>query len=87
MEYNLVDVGLVAVVIALTDRLKPHIADRYVPLVPVALGFVLAVPAVVWARGPMPLSVLLSGAVLEGLKLALSAMGAFKVWHTTIKGA
>jgi len=87
MDFNLTDVGAVAVVIAATELLKKHVRERWIPLIPLALGLLVAMPVVIIDEYGWPgEAVFAARTVLEGLKIAFAAMGTFKVYKTTVKG-
>jgi len=89
LNFNVLDVGLVAVVMAVTSSIRKQlwVPERFLPLVPIAVAIVLSAPAIVFARGRVPgFWVLLSGALVEGLKIAFAAMAAYKVTRTTVLG-
>jgi hypothetical protein len=89
-QISLLDAGLVTLVLIGTDLIKrwlPWLPTRLVPLVPIILGWLLAVPAIIFTRGEAPpFLILVSGVFLEGLKVAAVAMATYKIGHTTIKG-
>lgn len=86
MQWNLIDVGSIAVTIAIVEFLKPLVAERYVPLLPFAIGYLVAFVVVnntgcfVTDAGFWPKF------INEGLKIALASMSAYKLYKTTIKG-
>jgi hypothetical protein len=85
-ELNLIDYGLVPVVIVLVQQLKKHVQRRWIPVLPLAVSFVLAGLAVLgWAGWP-GWPAFIGRTCVEGLKVGFASMGLFKVWHTTIKG-
>ncbi len=72
------DAGLVGVVIVITQILKQHIRKAWVPLIPVALAFLLTAPAVIVAAGGWPgVLMFLSKWAVESLKIFALAMTAF----------
>jgi hypothetical protein len=88
-EFNItpLDGGLVALVILGVQSLKKYIIPRWVPLLPFIISWILAVPAVIVARGELPsLLVLISQVFLEGLKVAVLAMATYKIQYTTVLG-
>ncbi|MGE5551534.1 MAG: hypothetical protein ACM3ZC_13565 [Bacteroidota bacterium] len=88
-QITLLDAGLVGLVVAATEAVKRlvWVPARFVPVIPILVGWILAIPAVIVARGRVPpLAVFVAQVFLEGLKIAAVAMAAFKITHTTIKG-
>lgn len=84
-----IDASLVGLVVIIVEALKRRIKirDRWVPLLPIAMSFGLAAPAVIYTSGTVPpWPVFVSGTFLEGLKVAALSMSAFKVTKTTILG-
>lgn len=89
MEYdlNLIDGGLVALVIVIVGQLKKRVRERWIPVLPLAVGAVLAGLAVISDAGGWPgMAAFVSRTVIETLKVGFSAMGLFKLYKTTLKG-
>ena len=89
MEYdlNLIDGGLVLLVIVIVDILKKRVMERWIPILPFPVAGILAGLAVIAAAGGWPgWAAWGSKTFLEMLKVAFAAMGLFKVWKTTVKG-
>ena len=88
MEYdvNLIDYGLVPVVIVLVQLLKKYVRERWIPIVPLPVSFVLAGLAIVGIGEWMGWPAFLARTFVEGLKVAFASMGLFKLYKTTLKG-
>lgn len=86
-SFDAYDVALGALVVPIVQLIKPHMADRYVPLLPYLVAGIIAIPLVIAVRDAMPpLAVFISTVFLVGLKGGLLAGQAYKLGHTTIMG-
>ncbi len=89
MEYdlNLIDGGLIALVIVIVGYLKRFVAERWIPVLPFLVSAILAALAVVSAAGGWPgWAAFAARTFLETLKIAFASMGLFKLYKTTIMG-
>jgi len=86
MEWKLLDIGSIAVTIALVEWLKPLVKERFIPLLPFLFGYLVAVVVVANAGCSINSQEFLTKWILEGLKIALSSMASYKIYKTTIKG-
>lgn len=81
------DAGTVAILIFITQALKKHITPRWIPVLPFLIGWILAVPVVFVTKGSgLSIQVFISAVFLEGLKMAVLSMSAYKIGFTTIAG-
>jgi hypothetical protein len=84
---NPLDAGTVAILIFIVQYLKKHIMPRWVPILPFIIGWLLAIPVIFITKGVgLPIQVFISTVFLEGLKMAVLSMAAYKVGFTTIAG-
>lgn len=85
-DFNMIDYGLVPVVIAIVQWLKKYVRERWIPIIPLPVSLVITGLAIVglgeWASWPA----FLARAFVEGLKVAFASMGFYKLWKTTLKG-
>ncbi len=87
MDMQLIDVGAVGVVVALTQMIKAYIAERWIPIIPFIISFLIAVPVTILHYKGIPgLSVFISMILLEGLKIGALASASFKIGKTTVLG-
>lgn len=89
MEYdlNLIDGGLVALVIVIVGYLKKWVRERWIPVLPLVVSVPLAGLTVIGAAGGWPgWAAFVSRTIIEALKVAFAAMGLFKIYKTTLKG-
>ncbi len=81
------DGGLVVLVITGVQALKKYLLPRWVPVLPFIISWILAIPAVIVAKGGVPpVLVLVSQVFLEGLKVAVLSMAGYKLHYTTVLG-
>lgn len=86
---NIIDLGIVPIVIAVCQwvKTKTKIPERWVPVVPFIISFALCSLVIIYTNGGWPgITKFVSGSILETIKVAGASMGAFKLYHTTVKG-
>lgn len=86
MQWNLIDIGSIAVTITIVEFLKPLLTERLIPLLPFAVAYLVAFVVVGNAGYNIMTNEFLIKWINEGLKIALASMSAWKVYTTTIKG-
>ncbi len=85
LDLNMLDYGLVPVVIVIVQYLKRFVGKRWIPLLPFPVSAVLVGLTVV-ANGWPGWGAFLARTATETLKVAFAAMGLFKLYWTTILG-
>jgi hypothetical protein len=81
------DAGTVTILIFIIQGLKKYIMPRWVPLLPFLAGWLLAIPVIFVTKGAgLAVPVFVSNVFLEGLKMAVLSMAAYKVGFTTVAG-
>lgn len=86
MNWNLLDIGSIAVTITIVEFLKPLVAERFIPLLPFGVAYLVAFIVVGNAGYNVFTNEFFLKWVNEGLKIALASMSAWKIYTTTIKG-
>lgn len=70
--------ALVLLIVLIVGRLKRWVGKGHAPFVALLLGWLGAVPLIIWQERTVPSwSVLLSGVLVEGTILGLVAMGGY----------
>jgi hypothetical protein len=80
-----IDVGLVSLVLTIVQQAKKCVRNRWVPLLPWGVSFVLCSLATL-RNGWFGWGAFFAGTFIDTMKVAFASMGLFKIWHTTIKG-
>jgi hypothetical protein len=83
---NITDSGLVALVIATVNVVKRRVPQRYWPILPFAVGWVVSIPIELAVNNHPTVAKAINDIFMQGIKLATLSMAAYKVHRTTIKG-
>jgi hypothetical protein len=87
---NIIDLGVIPIVMSVTQYCKtkfPNMNKRWVPVVPVITSLILSIMVILYSNGGWPgFLKFASGVLLETIKVSGASMGAFKFYHTTVKG-
>ncbi|MGE5585974.1 MAG: hypothetical protein ACM309_10675 [Bacillota bacterium] len=86
-DLNLLDAGLIPLVIVIVQYLKKHVSKRWIPILPFPVSAALSALSVIGAAGEWPgWPAFLAQTTVQTLKVAFAAMGLFKIYWTTVLG-
>jgi hypothetical protein len=88
-DLNLIDSGIVLLVIALTNIIKKSfkIPKRWIPLIPFIPAVIFSALLTIKDKGGFPdVWYFIAATLIETFKVTFASMGLFKIYKTTLKG-